>query len=127
MGSIVTEEQLRYDDPRMRYFFLPVVLCIAGCSEPVEPDSDTWIRATFTEDTQEKWQRSCALCHVVGEAGAPRTGDLEAWTPRIARGSSVMMQSTLEGLNRMPPLGYCMDCSESDFAAMIKLMSGTTE
>ena len=33
----------------------------------------------------------------------------------------------LEGLNSMPPLGYCMACEISDYRAMIGFMAGTNE
>jgi cytochrome c5 len=34
------------------------------------------------------------------------------------------MKHTLEGFNRMPALGYCMDCEMDEFAAMINMMAG---
>ena len=78
----------------------------------------------MTADVQEKWARSCALCHVSGEGGAPRMGDQQAWQARLDQGNDTLMAHTINGFNRMPPLGYCMDCETSDFAAMIKLMAG---
>ena len=78
-------------------------------------------------DLMDKWARSCALCHVNGEGGAPRMGDKETWRPRLAKGEVELYLNTLEGYNRMPPLGYCMDCEATDFAAMINLMSGRRE
>ena len=111
--------------------FLLVLVLLPACSPPakVEPnDVSTW-RAAFmvadmTTAVQQKWARSCALCHVNGEGGAPRVGDVAAWLPRLENGEAVLMQHTLVGLNRMPPLGYCMDCELTDFAAMINFMSG---
>ena len=51
-------------------------------------------------------------------------GDSEAWASRLSQGNDRLLQNTVEGLNRMPPLGYCMDCSEEDFIAMIHMMAG---
>ena len=85
---------------------------------------EIYAAAEITAAVQEKWARSCALCHVAGEGGAPRMGDAEAWNERKQKGAAVLLVSTLDGLNRMPPLGYCMDCELDEFAAMIKMMSG---
>ena len=76
------------------------------------------------EALMAQWARSCALCHVNGEGGAPRLGDAEAWAPRLAQGEDVLLQHTIEGLNNMPPLGYCMDCEEEDFRRIIRFMGG---
>ncbi len=69
------------------------------------------------------WARSCALCHVDGNGGAPRVGNVEEWAPRLAQGPEVLLRHTLEGLGNMPPLGYCMACEEEDFSAMINFMT----
>lgn len=71
----------------------------------------------------EQFARSCALCHVSGEANAPRIGDGNAWAPRRAKGDDVLLRHTLEGVGAMPPLGYCQDCEITDFRALIDLMA----
>ena len=48
--------------------------------------------------------------------------DVDAWRDRVAAGEAQLLQHTLEGLNAMPPLGYCMDCTEADFRALIRFM-----
>ncbi len=80
-----------------------------------------------TSSMMEKWSRSCALCHVNGEGGAPMMGDTDAWSPRLMGGKVGLYVHTIEGFNRMPPLGYCMDCGDEDFAAMIEMMSGVNK
>lgn len=76
-----------------------------------------------TARTLEQFQRSCVLCHVTGEGGAPRMGDAAAWSPRLAQGEAVLLQHAIEGYRNMPPLGYCQDCERGDFRALIELMS----
>jgi cytochrome c5 len=109
---------------------LPVLLLLAGCSRQPQISAEETARyeplfATtgIKPGMQAKWVRSCALCHVAGQGGAPRMGNREEWGPRVENGNALMMKHTLDGLNRMPPLGYCMDCELDDFAAMIKMMS----
>ena len=71
-----------------------------------------------------KWQTSCALCHIDGNGGAPRIQEPDDWTTRSNKSKDQLLQSTIEGLNNMPPLGYCMSCEETDFLAMIDFMIG---
>ena len=80
--------------------------------------------AALTPLHMDQWARNCALCHVRGEGGAPVLGDAAAWAPRLAQGEDALLQHTVEGLNNMPPLGYCMDCETEDFLVLIRFMGG---
>jgi cytochrome c5 len=101
---------------------------LAACSDP-QTDTPTagaqqpFADATITAEGMARWSRTCAMCHVNGEGGAPRIGDAEAWHTRLAQGEDVVMQHTIEGLNNMPPLGYCMDCEREDLRAFIRFMA----
>lgn len=108
-----------------------MLVAVASCDESVQVSKDeaAVYEAAFAEpamnaEIHARWARSCALCHVAGEGGAPRMGDADAWRERVAQGRVVMLKHTIEGRNRMPPLGYCMDCELNDFAAMIVMMAG---
>lgn len=79
--------------------------------------------ATLSARQSTLWARSCAFCHVDGNAGAPRMGHWDEWSARLAQGEAVLVRNTLEGLNNMPPLGYCMACETDDFRAMIRFMT----
>lgn len=106
------------------------VILLAGCSKPphmaakqrAEYDA-VFASAKWTPAVQVKWARSCALCHVAGQGGAPRIGHPADWAPRLRQGKAVLLMHTLDGYRQMPPLGYCMDCDMTDFAAMIDMMS----
>ena len=80
----------------------------------------------ITDNIMGKWARSCALCHTNGEAGAPIIGDSTAWKSRLDQGEDIVMRNVLDGLNSMPPLGYCMACEVDDFRALIGFMAGTS-
>lgn len=75
------------------------------------------------QDIEERYNKSCAVCHAAGAAGAPRTGAPEEWKPRLEKGMDVLVKSVENGLNAMPPKGMCFDCSSADYEAMILLMS----
>ena len=74
-----------------------------------------------------KWTRSCALCHINGEGGAPRMGVADEWQPRLAQGEEVLLAHTIEGFNSMPPLGYCMACERDDLKALTDFMAGDAQ
>ncbi|MNW70458.1 Cytochrome c5 [compost metagenome] len=54
---------------------------------------------------------------------APKKGDQEAWTPRLAKGMETLVQHVTQGFKAMPPRGLCMDCSAEDYQAIILWMS----
>ena len=49
-------------------------------------------------------------------------GNQQDWASRIGQGMEILVARTLEGYNKMPPLGYCMACSKNDFREMIDFM-----
>ena len=116
----------------MRILVVSLLLMTAGCSrEPqsIDPErlalyTEIYAEADMTPAVQEKWARSCALCHAAGVGGAPRVGVNADWQVRVEKGPGMLMVNTIDGINQMPPLGYCQDCGLDDFAAMIKLMTG---
>ena len=91
--------------------------------------STTLAAAQETPDAQpvhpgeKTYQNYCFSCHTPGLSGAPKTGDAEAWAPRIAKGADLLLATTIEGIPpAMPPRGMCFDCSDEDLAAAIDYM-----
>jgi cytochrome c5 len=74
-------------------------------------------------DLQARYGKSCAVCHAAGAAGAPKTGAVEEWEPRLAKGMDTLVQSVQNGLNAMPPKGMCFDCSPAQYEALIEYMA----
>ena len=75
-------------------------------------------------EAMAKWARSCALCHITGEANAPVVGDTEEWQQRLQKGEAALLNNVINGINSMPPLGYCMSGEAADFRVMIDFMAG---
>ena len=94
----------------------------SGSGEQFRPP--TLRTVTADEQVMAKWSRSCALCHITGEAGAPIVGDTAEWQRRLQQGEEAIINNVIEGFNSMPPLGYCMACEVSDFRAMVAYMAG---
>lgn len=110
------------------------VIALAGCATSnsySSPSSASTATAYFdiasSPEVLAKWSRSCALCHVNGEANAPLSGDTQRWQGILSQGEEQVMAHVLEGYNSMPPLGYCMSCETDDFRAMIGFMAGITQ
>ena len=66
----------------------------------------------------------CMGCHMQGVAGAPKTGDAEAWAPRMAQGLDALVATVKMGKGAMPAGGLCNEsCSDEDYAAIIIYMA----
>jgi cytochrome c5 len=69
---------------------------------------------------QQVYERYCFACHSTGAAAAPVLGDTAGWEPRIAQGMDVLMEHTRTGIGAMPPMGTCMDCSDTELEASVQ-------
>ncbi len=78
-------------------------------------------------DGQKVYQTSCQACHASGAAGAPKTGDKEAWAPRIATGMDAMVANAINGKAAMPPRGACASCTDEDIRAAVEYMVGQSQ
>ncbi len=89
-----------------------LAVAVAGCdggtgSDPSHPGEQIYTRYCFS------W-------HAAGVAGAPRTGDAEAWAPRIDKGREALIEASIEGIPPgMPPRGLCTECTEEEIGAAV--------
>jgi cytochrome c5 len=54
---------------------------------------------------EEVYKAVCTACHSAGAAGAPKTGDADAWAPRIKTGYDALLNSALVGKGAMAKQG----------------------
>ena len=78
---------------------------------------------TLTPEQQTQFDNSCTQCHITGVGGAPRSGIVADWEPRLAKGLDALLASVKGGLSIMPPGGNCGTCSDDDYRAIILFMS----
>ena len=83
--------------------------------------------AAQAETVEEKYQRSCHVCHATGVANAPKLHDVAAWKPHLDKGMDALLKSVKNGFNAMPPGGLCTDCSDDDYKALIEYMASPAE
>lgn len=110
-----------------------LALVLSGCSEDEQADiaPPTPGQIAFAEQARpadpglaDIYDRSCASCHALVDAGAPLTGHGAAWDARIAdRGRAGLLASIKNGMNAMPAMGLCADCSDEEFLALIDFMA----
>ena len=69
------------------------------------------------------YEKTCALCHAAGLAGAPRYGNAKEWAPRVKTGQAALYRSALEGTARgMPGKGGNLNLSDADVKAAVDYM-----
>ena len=72
---------------------------------------------------ETQYRQYCFACHGTGAAGAPKSGDADAWKPRLAKGQEALLKSVTEGMVGMPPKGRCIECTPDDLKALIEKMT----
>lgn len=73
------------------------------------PSPSTAATGTAELDGEGVYKAACTACHGMGIAGAPKTGDADAWGPRVDKGIDILVQHAIEGFQGeagyMPPRG----------------------
>ena len=77
-------------------------------------------------DAEKDYNTTCAACHNLGVAGAPRLGDYAAWKSRIAQGNKTLYDHAINGYTGesgvMPPKGGFVDLSNNRVKAIVEFM-----
>lgn len=68
---------------------------------------------------QTIYRQACAFCHDKGVAGAPKPGDKDAWTPRLAQGMDALYAAAFRGKGAMPAKGGNPALTENDVHASV--------
>lgn len=71
-------------------------------------------------DGKAVYTQTCAACHALGLAGAPKLADKAAWAPRVGAGKDALMVSVLRGKGGMPPKGGNASISDVDARAAVE-------
>lgn len=72
------------------------------------------------------YNKTCALCHAAGVAGAPKPGDKADWAPRLAQGMDTVYKHAIEGFNgakgAMPARGGGASLTDEQVKAAVDFM-----
>ena len=97
-------------------------------SAPAVPEATAPAATPAVEPTQGKsvFNKTCAMCHAVGAAGAPKPGDQADWGPRIAQGVDVLYKHAIEGYTGakgvMPARGGAATLADDEVKAAVDYM-----
>lgn len=78
--------------------------------------------AAAPKSGKEIFETVCTACHSMGVLGAPKYGDKPSWEPRIAKGEATLVQSALNGFNKMPARGGQPTLSDEEIKATVQYM-----
>jgi cytochrome c5 len=109
--------------PGIRPLLACALLALAGCGRQAEVPAAAASQAMAAPLTDARlaavYERACMSCHEAAGSGAPLRGDRAAWAPREAAGLGALVGSVRQGKGTMPPMGWCPECSDEDFAVLI--------
>lgn len=91
---------------------------VAGAA-PVTADAG----ASGPRTGKQIYDTACFACHAAGVLGAPKNQVAAEWQPRLdEKGFDQVWQNAINGINAMPAMGTCADCSNDDIKAAIEYM-----
>jgi len=75
------------------------------------------------------YNAACMACHDTGAAGAPKLGDVAAWSDRIAKGMDALYDAGINGIDGtgMMAKGGCMNCSDEEIVAAVDYMVAASQ
>ena len=77
-------------------------------------------------DGESVYNTACMACHNAGIAGAPKVGDSEAWSARMAKGMEVLIENAIQGFQGeagvMPAKGGNPALTDEEVTAAVQYM-----
>lgn len=67
----------------------------------------------------------CSACHDSGALEAPRTGNVDDWAPRLAKGLEQMVASATNGIGAMPARGGGADLTDTEVKRAVVYLLNT--
>ncbi len=109
-------------------------------SKPVPPSStpEAAVAVATSEATdvpvapgKGAYAKICFACHDGGIGGAPKIGDIEAWTPRLQKGTEMLVINAINGMSGdagiMPPKGGLLSLTDDDVRAAVMYLLAAIE
>lgn len=97
-------------------------VCVQGEEECGESTAAAASASSGPRSASEVYASACAACHDTGAAGAPKNGDVAAWSPRIEKGLDTLVTHAIDGFNAMPAKGGCSSCSDEEIEVAVEFM-----
>ena len=109
-------------------------LCLQGAEDECEVQVAAVERTAAADDEEEAaeadgqqvYNQACTTCHGQGVAGAPVTGDDDAWVARLEKGRETLLDHSINGFQGdagfMPARGGNPNLSDEQVAAALDYM-----
>jgi len=85
-----------------------------------------WTSTAGAANGTSVYEKNCMVCHGEGIAGAPRTGDIDAWKERMPKGIDAMVTIVIDGVQgysgAMPPRGGNPNLSDDQIREAVQYM-----
>ena len=94
-------------------------LLFISCSEVSRPSVST---TSESRTIEEIYTQACSFCHDKGMAGAPIFANTYSWGQRVDKGIDTLTYNVKYGLNAMPAMGLCADCTDEELRAVVQYM-----
>ena len=103
------------------YLFLGLItsLFFISCSDV---NHSSVSKTSELRTTEEIYIQACAFCHERGMAGAPIYANTYSWGQRVDKGIYTLTYNVKFGLNAMPAMGLCADCTDEELRAVVQYM-----
>ena len=96
-----------------------------AAEEPVATDTAT-TDVVAAEEGKTSYGKICFACHDAGIGGAPKHGDVAAWTDRLQKGPDMLVSNAINGFTGetgiMPPKGGLPSLSNDEVGAAVHYM-----
>ncbi len=79
-----------------------------------------------SESGRVTYNEYCFICHGSGMPDTPQFGDVEHWASRTSKGMEALYNAAIYGVNAMPPMGLCDDCTEEQVKEAVDYMVGSS-
>ena len=80
----------------------PVVVLSEMANNPMSAGVEGVLAALTPENL---YASACQACHLTGVAGAPKLGDVAAWSDRAGKGLDTLVSNAVNGIGAMPARG----------------------
>jgi cytochrome c5 len=96
----------------------------AGAAVSAAVTDAATVAAAPAIDGEAIYNQACMACHMSGVGGAPKVGNIDDWSPRIAKGIDALHNSGLNGVagTAMMAKGGRMDLSDQQIMAAVDYM-----
>ena len=106
---------------------LPFLLFLSACDSQPKIVAGVSLGDYDLQLGKQVWSENCMRCHSMGLAGAPKMGDTNTWTPRLAKGMDALSSHALKGFlgkggNEMPARGGNPELTDDEVTAAVAYM-----